>query len=368
MKYSMMALGAALLLSWGAAQDVKLVRVAAGFERPTVVTHAGDGSNRLFVVEQGGVIKLVKNGQLQREPFLDVSSLTRAGGERGLLGLAFDPKFKQSGRFYINYTNTNGHTVIARYTAQGDRANPSSAAVLLTIEQPYANHNGGQLAFGPDGYLYIGTGDGGGGGDPQNHGQNLSSLLGKLLRLDVSGDKYTVPKDNPFVGQNGARGEVWAYGLRNPWRFSFDRENGNLFIADVGQNKFEEINFQPGSSKGGENYGWRLKEANECFNPGSNCTRERKLVDPILQYGRSEGVSVTGGYVYRGKAVPELVGKYVYGDFGSGTVWVGERDGNRWTARRLLDTEYNISTFGQSEAGELYLTDYNSGTLYQFGK
>lgn len=368
MNNTLLAVGAALLLSWSAAQGVRLVPVAAGFSQPTAIAHAGDGSGRLFVVEQGGLIKVVRGGQVQAQPFLDVRDLTRAGGERGLLGLAFDPQFRGNGRLYVNYTDTNGDTVIARYTARGDRANPDSAAVLLRIEQPYANHNGGQLAFGPDGMLYVGTGDGGSAGDPQNNGQNLNSLLGKLLRLDVRGDKYAVPRDNPFVNRGGARGEVWAYGLRNPWRFSFDRESGDLFIADVGQNQLEEINFQPRASKGGENYGWRLKEANACFNPDSNCEEGRDLVDPVLQYGHAQGNSVTGGYVYRGRALPDLVGKYVYGDFGSGTIWVGERSGNRWTSRRLLDTDHNISTFGQSEAGELYLADYGSGTLYQFGR
>ena len=354
--------------SFALAQDVRLTRVASGFERPLGLTHAGDGSGRLFVVEQGGRIRVIGKQGGEPRTFLDLSSLTRAGGERGLLGLAFDPKFRQNGRLYVNYTDRNGDTVIARYTAQGDQANANSAVVLLRIGQPYANHNGGQLAFGPDGMLYIGTGDGGSGGDPQNNGQKLDTLMGKILRIDVSGEKYAVPKDNPFVNRANVKPEIWAYGLRNPWRFSFDRRTGDLFIADVGQNKFEEINFQPKASKGGENYGWRLREAASCFNPESNCQRSG-LVDPVLQYEHSEGVSVTGGYAYRGKALPTLAGKYVYGDFASGTIWAGTRGSNgRWSAQKLLDTEHNISSFGEDEDGELYLTDYGSGTIYRFGR
>lgn len=365
MNKRILALGAAFLFTGASAQGVRLVKVASGFERPTSVTNAGDGSGRVFVVEQGGLVRVMRDGQVQPQPFLDLHSLTRAGGERGLLGLAFDPKFGQNGRLFVDYTNQNGDTVIARYTAKGDRADPNSAKILLTIQQPYSNHNGGQLAFGPDGYLYVGMGDGGSAGDPHNNAQNLNSLLGKLLRIDVSGDAYTVPKDNPFAGKAGARGEVFAYGLRNPWRFSFDKQG--LFIADVGQNKYEEIDFLPAGSAGGENYGWRLKEAGACYQPASNCEKA-KLQDPILQYGHARGNSVTGGYVYRGGAVPELKGKYVYADFGSGTVWTATRDGNTWKSSKLMDTGHNISTFGENEAGELYLADYGSGDLYQFGR
>lgn len=349
-----------------AAQDVRLNLVAGGFQRPLDIQNARDGSERLFVVEQAGLIRILKGGQVLAQPFLDVRSLTRAGGERGLLGLAFDPNFKSNRRFYVNYTDVNGTSIIARYTATGDRADANSATVLLRVEQPYANHNGGGLAFGPDGMLYAGLGDGGSGGDPQNNGQKLDTLLGKLLRLDVRGDRVAVPQDNPFANRSGARPEIWAYGLRNPWRFSFDRETGDLFIADVGQNRLEEINFQPRSSKGGENYGWRLKEATDCFQPRANCDREG-LTDPIVQYDHAQGVSVTGGYVYRGKNVASLAGRYVYGDFGTGVIWAASRGENgRWTAARLLDTNYSISAFGQDEDGELYLADYGSGNLYRF--
>jgi len=356
------------LVSVASAQDARLTRVASGFERPVVITHAGDGSGRLFIAEQGGRVRVLPRGGGDARTFLDMSALTRAGGERGLLGLAFDPKFKQNGRLYVYYTDTRGDSVIARYTASGDQADANSATVLLRFEQPYGNHNGGQLAFGPDGMLYLGSGDGGSGGDPQNNGQRLDTLLGKILRIDVRGDKYTVPKDNPFVNRSGARPEIWAYGLRNPWRFSFDRRTGDVFIADVGQNKYEEVNFQPRGSKGGENYGWRVKEADACFDPPTGCSA-KGLTDPILQYGRNEGVSITGGYVYRGKAVPALVGKYLYADFGTGTVWAATRAANgRWSARVLLNTDYSVSTFGEDENGELYLADYGSGSIYRFGR
>ena len=364
------ALSAALLssclaLSAASAQPVQLARIAGGLVQPLDIKSAGDGSKRLFVVEQGGRIKVVQGGKVQPRPFLDLSALTRAGGERGLLGVAFDPKFKQNGRLFVNYTDLNGDTVIARYTAQGNAADPKTAVVLLRVKQPYANHNGGSLAFGPDGMLYLGLGDGGSAGDPQNNGQNKNVLLGKLLRLDVRGDKYVVPGDNPFAGQSGTRGEIWAYGLRNPWRLSFDRKAGDLFIGDVGQNNIEEIDFQPRASGGGENYGWRLKEANACYDPAANCERG-KLVDPILQYDHGQGQSVTGGFVYRGKAVQGLAGQYLYGDFASGVLWAGTRGANgQWSARKLLDTNLTISTFGQDEDGELYLADYGGGALYK---
>ncbi|TSA87566.1 PQQ-dependent sugar dehydrogenase [Deinococcus detaillensis] len=358
------ALAAASALAQNGSQ-VQLLKVGSGFERPTSITNAADGSGRLFVVEQGGLVKVLRGTQVEAQPFLDVRSLTRAGGERGLLGLAFDPKFSQNGRLFVDYTNLNGDTVIARYTAVSGKVSPASAKVLLTIKQPYSNHNGGQLAFGPDGFLYIGMGDGGSGGDPQNNAQNLGSLLGKLLRLDVRGGSYTVPKDNPFVNTAGARGEIFAYGLRNPWRFSFS--SAGLLIADVGQNKYEEINFLPKGSAGGENYGWRLKEAAACYQPASNCNSAKtKLQDPILSYDHTQGNSVTGGYVYRGQVLPALRGQYIYGDFGSGTIWAAAPSGAKWKTNKVLDTELSIATFGESEAGELYLADYGSGTVYQF--
>ena len=371
MRYEVVGLGllTACLLS-SVAGAVKLNKVAGGFQQPLAATNAGDGSNRLFITEQGGKIVIFQAGKVLEQPFLDISSLTAAGGERGLLSVAFDPKFKSSGRLFINYTDRDGNTTIARYTVSSANKNvvdPKSGVVLLKIEQPYANHNGGQLEFGPDGMLYVGMGDGGSGGDPQNRAQNTGTLLGKMLRLDVSGDGAVAPKNNPLVGQNGAKSEIWAYGLRNPWRFSFDRKTGDLWIADVGQNKLEEIDFQAASSKGGENYGWRLKEANSCFNPPNGCEK-LKVVDPVYQYDHSKGVSVTGGYVYRGLSVPELEGKYVFGDFGSGVIWTTTKDSSgKFSTKELIDTDYAISAFGEDEAGELYLVGYE-GTLYKFAK
>ncbi|HRQ10825.1 MAG TPA: PQQ-dependent sugar dehydrogenase, partial [Trueperaceae bacterium] len=314
--------------------------------------------------------RIVKDGALLKDPFLDISDRTRSGGERGLLGLAFPPDYATSGHFYVYYTGTRGESTLSRFTVtpgNPDRADPTSEEILLTQEQPYSNHNGGQLAFGPDGYLYLGLGDGGSGGDPQGNGQNLGVLLGKLLRLDVSGDKgYKVPPSNPFVATAGARSEIWAYGLRNPWRFSFDRETGDLYIADVGQNAYEEVDFQPAYSKGGENYGWNIMEASHCY--GASTCDQTGLTLPILEYphGPQWGTSISGGYLYRGEAVPALVGRYVFADFTSGRVWsAGPEDG--WELKPLFETGFNVSTFGEDAAGELYVADYTSGLIYRVG-
>lgn len=353
-----------LVLAGAAAPGTPALRftpVATGLSQITTLTPAGDGSGRLFVTEQDGQIRFLKGGQLQPGTFLDLRRLTRAGGERGLLGLAFDPKYKQNGRLYVHYTDLNGDTVLARYTARGDRADPASARVLLQVKQPYANHNGGQLAFGPDGFLYLGLGDGGSGGDPQNNGQNLNTLLGKLLRLDVRGDTLKAAPNNPFAGRQGARPEIWAYGLRNPWRFSFDRQTGDLWIADVGQNKIEEVNRQPAASRGGENYGWRLKEGRACFDPETNCD-QAGLVDPVVQYDHSEGQSVTGGYMYRGAAIPALKGQYLYADFVTGRLWGARQNGGRWQATPLGQVQ-NPSAFGEDERGELYVAEYGGRVL-----
>ncbi len=272
----------------------------------------------------------------------------------------------------MNYTNTVGETVIARYavSANPNVADPQSAQILLTIPQPFSNHNGGQLQFGPDGYLYIGTGDGGSGGDPQNNGQSLGTLLGKILRIDVDRSSlYAIPPDNPFVRRNGAKREIWAFGLRNPWRFSFDRLTGDMFIGDVGQASWEEIDFQQANSRGGENYGWRLMEGKHCFNPSTNCD-PGTLTLPIVEYDHSLGCSVTGGYRYRGARLPQLFGSYLYGDFCSGRIWRAARTSRgRWTTAELLDSPYMISTFGEDEAGELYLAHYTqdaTAAIYRF--
>ena len=331
----------------GSPGDYVFEKVADGFALPLLVTHAGDGSGRMFVVQQRGLIRIMKDGQVLPEPFLDLSALVTPGGnEQGLLGLAFAPDYAQSGIFYVHYTDLNGDTRVARYRApapDADQADPDSAEVLLSVDQPYANHNGGYLAFGPDGFLYVGLGDGGSQGDPHGNGQNKNALLGKLLRLDVSGggESYSVPPSNPFVGQADARGEVWAYGFRNPWRFTFDRATGDLFIGDVGQNAYEEIDYQPAASPGGENYGWNLMEGPQPYrgNPPAGAV----LVPPVAEYSHDVGgCSVTGGYVYRGPGLPELDGTYFYGDYCSGLIWTLIKAGDRWqSAQFAVDRLYD---------------------------
>lgn len=355
--------------SWGAV-TIKAEPVVTGLSSPVDITHAGDGSGRLFIILQGGRIVIFDGVQILSPPFLDITSLVSSGGERGLLGAAFHPNYVGNGFFYVSYTDTAGDSVIARYSVSLDpnRADPTSGVILLTIPQPFSNHNGGQLHFGPDGYLYIGIGDGGSGGDPQNNGQDLGTLLGKILRIDVdSGFPFTVPPDNPFVGVVGAREEIWSFGLRNPWRFSFDRLTGDMFIGDVGQNSWEEVDFQPANSAGGENYGWRLMEGNSCFNPAINCNNGT-LTLPILVYDHSVGCSVTGGYLYRGSKNPNLNGLYLYGDFCSGLIWGAQEDGlGGWITTVLLDTNFSISTFGEDESGEIYFAHLSAidGTIYQ---
>lgn len=359
--------------SYEAAAEVKQAGfswIAGGFKRPVGISHAGDGSSRLFVTEQGGCIYIIKNGKPLTEAFLDVQSKLSQGGERGLLGLAFHPDYQSNGRFFINYTNKQGNTVIAEYRVSGnpDKANAQSEKILLSFEQPFGNHNGGHLAFSPkDRYLYIATGDGGDGGDPRGYGQALYSPLGKLLRIDVdSASPYAIPSDNPWANSPDAVKEIWAYGLRNPWRFSFDRVTGDLYIGDVGQNAYEEINFQTADSKGGENYGWNIMEASHCFKPRNDCSTEN-LVLPIAEYDHSAGISVTGGYVYRGTFLPEMQGHYFYGDFARGVIWHLERQGEVWLNREYDKTPFQISSFGEDEAGELYLAHYGGGSIYRLG-
>ncbi len=333
------------------AQDpsVRLERVTGGLAAPTDVQHAGDGTGRLFVVEQGGRIRIVREGVLAARPFLDISARTVADGEQGLLGLAFPPDFRRKQHFYVNYTDRAGDTIIARYrvTTDPDLADPASETIVLQIEQPFSNHNGGGLQFGPDGRLYIGMGDGGSGNDPGNYAQRADSLLGKMLRWDVEA--------------GAAAPSIWARGLRNPWRFSFDRASGDLWIADVGQDNYEEVNFQPASSQGGENYGWRMWEGLHCANPPCEAASHTA---PVAEYTHEEGCSVTGGYVYRGRRSPGLRGMYFYGDYCSGRLWGLRREGDRWRSRLAQSTGLNISTFGQDEAGELYVADHGGGVLY----
>ena len=348
-------------------QEIRTVQVASGLGALTDIQNAGDGSGRLFLVRQDGLIRVMKNGVLLAAPFLDIRNKTRADGERGLLGLAFPTGFSAGRRFYVDYTDLNGDTIIARYgmTADPDAADPASEVVLLKIPQPFANHNGGQVRFGPDGYLYIGMGDGGSAGDPMGNGQNLGTLLGKLLRIDVESnpEQVSIPPGNPFITTPGARAEIWAYGLRNPWRFSFDRATREMWIADVGQDSYEEVDLQPAASRGGENYGWNLMEGLHCYRQGC---QPQGLTLPVAEYPHTAGdCSVTGGFVYRGRQSPGLRGIYLYGDYCTGRIWGLERTASGWASRMLLASRFNISTFGEDEAGEVYVADAGGGTVYR---
>ncbi|NCP86477.1 MAG: glucose dehydrogenase [Anaerolineae bacterium CG_4_9_14_3_um_filter_57_17] len=335
------------------------VEIASGLNHPTVISAAGDGLGRLFILEQRGAIRVWQDGNLLPDPFLDIHEIVGSdGSEQGLLGLAFSPKFTRNGFFYINFTDRDGNTHIARYARSAEspnRADANSRLDLLKIDQPYENHNGGALAFGPDGFLYVGVGDGGSGGDPLGNGQSLNTLLGKILRLDVdSAAPYAVPADNPFGG------EIWAYGLRNPWKLAFDPATGDLYIGDVGQGDWEEVDFLPAGTPGGANFGWSLMEARHPFNG----TDSAELTAPVAEYSHSDGCSVTGGAVYRG-AMPAWQGVYLYGDFCSGTVWGLLRAGDSWLNAPLYRTSFGISVFGQDENGEIYLADYSAGRLYR---
>ena len=327
------------------------------------------GDERLFVVEQAGRIRIIDDGAVHATPFLDIRNRVRSGGEQGLLSVAFDPAYAANGRFYVHYTDLDGDTRVERYSVSGDRnvADPATAELILAVEQPFANHNGGQLAFGPDGMLYVGLGDGGSGGDPQGHGQNLATLLGSLLRLDVTGAApYAIPAGNPFRNQAGARPEIWAFGLRNPWRFSFDRPAGTLYIADVGQNRFEEINARP-AGEAGLNYGWNVMEGSECYASGTCSTTG--LTTPVHTYTHDDGAcSVTGGFVYRGDAIPALRGRYLFADYCAG--WVRSFHLEQGQATDLqthaLGDLGNILSFGEDSAGDLYvLTTRAGGSVYR---
>jgi len=344
--------------------------VTDGLRNPLYVTHAGDGSGRLFVVEQPGRVRIVENGRLLETPFLEISSRVRSGGEQGLLGLAFHPDYRRNGRFIINYNrDSDGATVLAEYRVSD---NPKLAGqdekLLMVVPQPYANHNGGMVGFGPDGFLYIARGDGGAGGDPGNRAQNRQELLGKILRIDVDqGTPYAIPADNPFAA-GGGRPEVFAYGLRNPWRFSFDRKTGELWAGDVGQDDWEEIDVV----RQGANYGWRVMEGNHCFSPSVGCLTTG-LAPPVAEYrNQRPRCSITGGYVYRGTRIPGLVGTYVYGDYCSGEVFglssvVQSASGVLNTPRVLLSTRLKISSFGEDQDGELYVVGH-AGTVHRIVK
>jgi glucose/arabinose dehydrogenase len=371
----------ALLFTLGASSAtaqsvVGLTRIASGLDSPVFVTNAHDGSGRLFVVEQGGKIKVVVNGVVRPTPFLDISDLVSKGGEQGLLGLAFHPSYKTNGYFFVDFTGLNGDTVIFRYRVSPTDPNVavrSSATKILIVGQPYANHNGGMIAFGRDGDLYIGMGDGGGAGDPGNRAQSIGTMLGKILRINVNGSvgtrHYLIPSSNPYVGRAGLD-EIWSFGLRNPWRFSFDRATGDLWIGDVGQDRFEEVDRSLAPSTGlspgrNLNYGWRVMEGGHCYNPPSGCNRTGKVM-PVVEYSHSQGCSITGGYVYRGSQVPAISAHYVFADFCSGTIWMIPRTGGLSTPKGLLfDTTMSISSFGEDEWGELYVVDH-AGAIYKF--
>ena len=344
---------------------------ASGLASPTGLAVGGDGSGSLYVTEKAGRVRVVSaNGEVRESPFLDIADLVDgSASERGLLGLAFHPDYATNGRFYVDYTDRNGDIRVAEYTARDGVADRTTARGLLDIPHPATNHNGGQLAFGPDGYLYVGLGDGGG-GDPQGNARNPQALLAKILRLDVDtppadGQRYAIPATNPFAPGSARAGqaapEVWAVGLRNPWRFSFDATWGDLYIADVGAGTWEEIDRQPGDSAGGEDYGWNIMEGRSCLSD-PNCD-QRPFVMPIAQYGHDQGCAVVGGYVYRGTRQPELQGVYVFADYCSGRMFTLQVDEGTTTPKPVLDSGIAISSFGQAEDGELYLTDLSGGTI-----
>ena len=343
------------------------IRLAGGLKFPVQITNAGDGSGRIFVVEQKGSIRIIKNGALLNAPFLAISDRVKCCWEQGLLSMVFPPSYPSKSYFYVNYTNNTGDTVVSRFrvTADPDLADPESEEILLTIAQPDHRHNGGHMAFGPkDGYLYIGTGDGGPLRDPDNRAQDPSTLLGKMLRIDVeSGVKpYSIPVDNPYVQTEGYRDEIWALGLRNPWGFSFDSQTGDLYIGDVGELQYEEINYQPASSAGGENYGWSIMEGLHCFKTNS-CSSEN-LILPVAEYDHSHGCAVVGGLVYHGLRFPHMQGIFFYADFCTGQIWGLRREGNGWNNALLLDAPFQISSIGEDEDGNVYVADYNGNSIY----
>jgi glucose/arabinose dehydrogenase len=363
----------ALIVGAGQSDGYQWVKVADNFDNPLLITSAGDQSGRLFVIEQTGVILVLQEEEVLQEPFLNLSTLlpdaVYSGGysEQGLLGLAFHPDFARNGYAFVSYINREGDSVIARYQVAAGNPNqldPASQAIVLTVDQPYPDHNGGHLAFGADGYLYIGFGDGGKPAEPNYFSQEPNLFLGKMARLEVDRLPYQIPSDNPFVGQGDFLPEIWALGLRNPWRFSFDSLTGELYIGDVGQWLWEEINWQPADSPGGQNYGWSAYEADQPYLIDETLSGG-DLTLPVLSYSHEVGCSVTGGYVYRGAALPDLYGRYFYGDYCNGTIWSAWRDGpGTWQSAVFMETELVIASFGQDEDGNLYVVDYK-GAIYR---
>ena len=346
--------------------DIQLEEVVTGLNQPVYLTHAG--GSQLYIIEQEGQIRVAEaDGQLHDEPFLDIHELVGAGGERGLLSMAFDPDYSQNGFFYVDYTDINGDTVVARYQTRDPlHAMPDSALTILTVDQPAANHNGGLLVFGPDGYLYVGLGDGGGGNSA--NGQRMDTVLGKILRIDVDGASeaapYAIPSDNPFLSDPAVRPEIWILGLRNPWRFSFDRATGDFYLGDVGSSIYEEINFIPADSRGGQNFGWPLTEGTDCRQDEADCSG---LIAPVTQYDHSLGCTVVGGYVYRGEQNPDLQRQYLFGDYCSGRIWALDTSQSLTSlveSTLLLESGLRISSFGEDAAGELYVID-RQGAVYR---
>ena len=383
------------LLLFAEEKNLSSVLIADGYKKPVFITSSPNNAKLLYIVEQAGLIKLINDGKKLSRPFFDINKRVvnpnRPGDERGLLGFAFHPNHTNNGKFYINYMDNDGNTIISEFSTNSElRADHKSERIILKLKQPYGNHNGGDIQFGPDGYLYISIGDGGKAGDPLNAGQDLSSLFGKIIRIDIEQEPYGIPKSNPFFGQKDKREEIWAWGLRNVWRFSFDKQTGDKYLADVGQNKWEEVNFEPASSKGGLNYGWRIMEANHCYDPKENCPTEG-LIKPIIEYPNDanhpafafriieelsfsetdvEGCSVTGGYVYRGQKIKSMQGQYIFGDYCSGNIWTLKVVNGKAINFKNRTEEINIgggefttyiSSFGQDSDGEIYIIDYNGG-------
>ena len=376
-------------------KNLSSVLIADGYKKPVFITSYPNNAKLLYIVEQAGLIKIINDGKKLSRPFFDINKRVvnpnRPGDERGLLGFAFHPNHTNNGKFYINYMDNDGNTIVSEFSTNSElRANHKSERIILKLKQPYGNHNGGDIQFGPDGYLYISIGDGGKAGDPLNAGQDLSSLFGKIIRIDIEQKPYGIPKSNPFFGQKDKREEIWAWGLRNVWRFSFDKQTGDKYLADVGQNKWEEVNFEPASSEGGLNYGWRIMEANHCYDPKENCPTEG-LIKPIIEYPNDanhpafafriieelsfsetdvEGCSVTGGYVYRGQKIKSMQGQYIFGDYCSGNIWTLKVVNGKAINFKNRTEEINIgggefttyiSSFGQDSDGEIYIIDYNGG-------
>lgn len=351
-----------------AVTTIQLEQIASGYTRPTFITHAFD--DRLFIVEERGLVTIIQNGERLPTPFLDIQDrVNNQANEQGLFTLVFHPDYTENGYFFINYTRADGSSVISRMSVSDDpnRGNPASELVMLVIGQPYNNHNGGQMHFGPDGYLYIGMGDGGAAGDPLNHGQDATTLLGSMLRIDVNSDSergYAIPPDNPYLDIEERPNEIWGIGLRNPWRFSFDRLTGDLYVADVGQNAWEEIHLIPAGTPGGINFGWNIMEGRQCFR-GSDCN-QTGLDMPIWDYDHSNGCSITGGYIYRGEAHPELWGNYFFSDYCTGHIWalVPQADGEP-IVNLVLQTSLGPASFGEDANGEVYISDHRGGGIYR---